>query len=308
MNFASTPTTSAEGPRIPRWALLALLPPIARVAWAIGHGGARWEDLAVLGIVAGLVAGGRRARRVLAGAYPFGLVVMLYESLRRAGGSSAIEAVHVCDLRARELAIFGANLSGRRVTWGEWLQAHPSSVLDALCAVPYATFLLACCACAAWLFVRDGQRMIRFGWSFFALSLAGFATYRIYPAAPPWYYHAHGCLVDAAARASEGPALARVDARVGVHYFAAMYGRSTSVFGAMPSLHVGYTLLAVLAGWPTWRLAWRIAGAAYVAWMIFAAVYLDHHWVLDTLAGATYAALVAIAAWAIAVRRPWRSS
>ena len=85
------------------------------------------------------------------------------------------------------------------------------------------------CAWAArvWLYVRDYPRMLRFTWCFFALNVAGFVTYHLYPAAPPWYFHAHGCAVDVLAHASEGPALARVDARLGIHYFAGMYGRAS---------------------------------------------------------------------------------
>lgn len=310
MSVAPAVAAPEPGARVPRWAWLAMAPPLARIAWATTHGGVRWEDAAVTALVATLLAAGPRAKEVLAGAYPLGLVVLLYESLRRSGGANAVGAVHVCDLRAGELALFGVDLHGQRVTWGEWWQAHPSAALDALCALPYATFLLACCACAAWLFVRDRPAMVRFGWSFLALNVVGFATYRLYPAAPPWYYHAHGCLVDAAARASEGTALARVDERLGFPFFAAMYGRSANVFGAMPSLHVGYAALAVLAAWPTWGAAWRAVGVAFFALMAFAAVYLDHHWVLDTLVGTAYAVTVALGARAVstALRAHARSS
>ena len=48
------------------------------------------------------------------------------------------ETVHLCDLRAHELALFGVTMNGQRVTFHDWFQAHPSPVLDALCAIPYA--------------------------------------------------------------------------------------------------------------------------------------------------------------------------
>jgi len=198
-----------------------------------------------------------------------------------------------------ELALFGVTMDGQRVTYHDWFQAHPSPVLDALCAVPYATFILVCIACATWLYLRDYPRMLRFTWCFFALNVAGFVTYHVYPAAPPWYFHAHGCTVDVLARASEGPALARVDARLGLHYFAGMYGRSASVFGAMPSLHCAYPLLVVLEGWKSFSRPWRAASVAFLSLMVFSAVYLDHHWVLDALAGMTYCLVVVGAARAL---------
>jgi hypothetical protein len=142
------------------------------------------------------------------------------------------------------------------------------------------------------MYVRDYPRMVRFAWCFFALNIAGFITYHLYPAAPPWYFHAHGCAVDIHAHASEGPALARVDSWLGVHYFAGMYGRASDVFGAMPSLHCAYAGLVVLEGWAVFGRPWRAASVGFFALMVFAAVYLDHHWVLDAVAGCAYCVVV----------------
>jgi membrane-associated phospholipid phosphatase len=133
--------------------------------------------------------------------------------------------------------------------------------------------------------------MQRFTWAFFALNVAGFVTYHLYPAAPPWYLHAHGCAVDLAAHASPGDALARVDAMTGVPYFAGMYGRASDVVGAMPSLHVAYPLLIVLAGWRVLGWPGRAAALGFLASMCFAAIYLDHHWISDEIVGLTFGAV-----------------
>jgi inositol phosphorylceramide synthase catalytic subunit len=244
------------------------------------------------------------ACRIAVGALPLGLVALVYAAMgkvRNVGVSPA--SVHLCDLRAREVALFGISMNGARVTPNDWWQAHSSRALDAVCAVPYATFVLVCAAFAVWLYGRDYARMVRFGWCFLALNLAGFATYHLYPAAPPWYCHAHGCTVDVSAMASEGPALARVDAWIGVPYFASMYSRSSAVFGAIPSLHVAYALLVVLEGWDVLPGAWRAASAAFFALMCFAAVYLDHHWVEDVIAGAVCSVVVASVARAVTAPR-----
>jgi hypothetical protein len=117
----------------------------------------------------------------------------------------------------------------------------------------------------------------------------GFITYHVYPAAPPWYFHTHGCVVDVLARSSEGPNLARVDALLGVHYFQGLYGRSNDVFGAVPSLHVAYPLVVVLDGWRLFGRFGKIFTTSFWAVMCFAAVYLDHHWVIDVILGLIYA-------------------
>jgi hypothetical protein len=277
--------------------ILAPLPFVAHAAWAIWVGRFRWENGALLVVIVVLFVTGPRTRRFLVGVYPLALVGLLYSVMKvfqNAGVSPS--TIHLCDLRRHELALFGLmTRGGRRITLHDWFQAHPSRILDLLCAIPYGTFIFVCIACAAWLYARDYVAMKRFTWSFFVLNVAGFATYHLYPAAPPWYFHAHGCRIDMLAPASEGPNLARVDAMLHMRYFAGMYGRASDVFGAMPSLHVAYPLLVAIEGWHTFGPGLRAASVAFYGSMCFAAVYLDHHWVLDVVAGSAYCVAVAAA-------------
>ncbi len=277
--------------------LIACLPFVVHAAWTAANHRFRLENGAELLLVVAALLAGPRLKKLLAGAYPLALVGLLYDSMKTIEnvGVSA-DTVHLCDLRAREVALFGVTVNGQRGTFHDWLQAHSSPLLDRICAVPYATFIFVCIATAAWLYVRDYPRMVRFTWCFFALNVAGFVTYHLYPAAPPWYYHAHGCVIDVHAAASEGPNLARVDAWLGVPYFARMYGRATDVFGAMPSLHCAYACLVALEGWAVFRPPWRAASVGFFVLMCFSAVYLDHHWVLDAMAGITYCTLIVAAA------------
>ena len=290
----------------PGWTILAPLPFFAHAAWAASRGAFHWDNAAILVLVLVLFAAGPRTKRLFLGVYPIGLVGLLYDSMRVVQNVGVTpDTVHVCDLRAHELALFGLDMNGERVTFHDWFQAHPSAVLDGLCAIPYATFIFVSIACAVWLYIRDYPRMVRFTWCFLALNVCGFVTYHLYPAAPPWYFHTHGCAVDILSRASEGPALARVDARLGIHYFAGMYGRSSSVFGAMPSLHCAYAFLVAIEGWAVFSKAWRGASVGFFALMCFSAVYLDHHWVLDAIAGVVYCLVVVAAARGLT---RWRAS
>jgi membrane-associated phospholipid phosphatase len=186
--------------------------------------------------------------------------------------------------------------SGERGSVHDWLQLHDSLPLDLVAAIPYGTFLFVAIGFAIYLYVKDYERMRVFGWVFLLVNLAGFATYHLYPAAPPWYFHAHGCTVDLAAHASEAPKLARVDAFLGIHYFHDFYGRASDVFGAMPSLHVAYPLLILLFGWPVMHTLGRTFAVVFLVLMCSAAIYLDHHWIVDVLVGLGYAlAIFAIA-------------
>jgi membrane-associated phospholipid phosphatase len=76
-----------------------------------------------------------------------------------------------------------------------------------------------------------------------------------------------------------------------------MYSKGSSVFGALPSLHCAYPLLLVIQGWRSFGPKLRAVALAYYAAMVFSAVYLDHHWIIDALLGSAYAATVAGAMW-----------
>lgn len=235
-------------------------------------------------------------KRLFFGLLPLGLVALLYDGMRFVKNVGLTESnVHLCDLRNAELRWFGVNTGAARVTIQDWCQAHASIWLDVLCAIPYGTFLLVVASYALFLFFRDFSAQQRFAWGFLLLNVAGFLTYHLYPAAPPWYYHQHGCVVDLQAAASAGPNLERVDALVGVAYFTGFYGRASDIFGAIPSLHVAYPLLMAVEGWRRHNGLGRSLLVLFYAAMCFSAVYLDHHWVVDILVGSGYALIVALA-------------
>jgi hypothetical protein len=267
--------------------LLITLPFMAWPLYCLARGEARWELVALLVLVPVLATASAASKKLLVGIYPLGLVGLFYDSMRFFK-DVGLTRLHDCDLRDLELSLFGFTSGGARMTIHDWVQAHPNLPLDLVCAVPYGTFIFASIAFAAFLYWKDYPALQRYAWTFFALNVAGFVTHHLYPAAPPWYFHSHGCAVDLATRASEGPNLARVDAFIGFRYFGGFYGRSKDVFGAMPSLHVTYPLLILLEGWRNFRAPMRAASVMFFVTMVFAAVYLDHHWVLDVIAGIAY--------------------
>ncbi len=72
---------------------------------------------------------------------------------------------------------------------------------------------------------------------------------------------------------------------------------TTNPVAAMPSLHVGWAVWAVLALWPVLRRrAARILAAAYPAFMALSVIVTGNHWLLDAAAGAALAVLTYAAA------------
>ena len=271
-------------PSAPFWLLVAF--------WLV-QGKLRGDHLALALLATLLASWSEWSRRLCLGILPLGLVGVLYDSMRAVKNVGLTrDNVHVCDVRAIDQRLFGLDLNGARATWHDYLQQHATPFLDVYCAIPYGIFLAVMIAYAVYLFRRDYPALQRFTWSFLALNVAGFITYHLYPAAPPWYYHHYGCAVDLATHASEGPNLARVDGWLGIPFFAGMYGRSSDVFGAVPSLHVAYPLLLLIDGFRRHRWLGRVLLVWFYLSMCFAAVYLDHHWVFDIVVGSLYAVVI----------------
>jgi hypothetical protein len=251
----------------------------------------RWDHVALAVGMTGLAWGNKGSKRLFIAILPLSFVALLYDGMRciRTLGM-APEDVHVADLRALEMRLFGIGSGSSRMTVQDWCQQRrPSTLLDLYCAVPYGIFIFVEVGYAFYLFWRHPRAQRRFAWAFFVMNLAGFATYRLYPAAPPWYFHQFGCEVDLDTPSNPGPSLKRVDAMLGFPYFDGLYGRGSDVFGAVPSLHVAYPMLMLWEGWPLHGALARSLLVWFYGSMSFAAVYLDHHWIVDIVLGTAYA-------------------
>lgn len=130
------------------------------------------------------------------------------------------------------------------------------------------------------------KRSSRILWSFLVLNLLGWATWHIYPAAPPWYVEKYGLGPTDLGVPASAAGLVRFDELLGVGLFQGAYSYSEVVFGAIPSLHAAYAFLAVY--FAVKFGAARFASFVFFAAMGFAAVYLSHHYVLDVVLGALY--------------------
>jgi hypothetical protein len=242
-------------------------------------------------LILALAYGNARTKRLYLAAYPVGMVALLYDMMRYVKNIGVSpERVHDCDLRALELGLFGfaGGPNGERITPGDWFYAHHTTAADLYFAFPYGTFIFACLITGTLLYFRDYPAMQRFCWIFFLMNMLGFVTYHVVPAAPPWYFHAHGCEISMTAMPSAGLRLEHVDQVLGISYFQGMYGRSSDLYGAIPSLHVAYPLLVLVEGWKSFGKVGRGLAIVYCVSMTIAAVYLDHHWIIDVLCGYVY--------------------
>ncbi len=277
--IASLSESEMTGVRVAAAAVAVLY---AGVMWA--GGALRTEHIVLNGLLAAIPWIGPRSAHFMRLAIPLWLTALLYESHRWLLPFRG--EIHVADLYAAERALFPAPGGG---TWPEFFGTHNHPVVDLLAGFAYSTYFAWAIAVGIILFVlREPGRFHQVVWNFLMLNVVGIGIYLLYPAAPPWYVMEHGLgPADPNALPSAAGCL-RIDALLGIRYFESFYSRSPNVFGAMPSLHVAYPILAV---WHTWDRGWkwRAPTLAYALLMGFSAVYLSHHYILDVLAGAAIA-------------------
>jgi membrane-associated phospholipid phosphatase len=298
------------------WGLLArewLLPSrtMKRRAWpaAIGLGyialvgalGGLRPDHVIIGLLGLLDLYNEKTRLFLEQFLPFIATGAIYDSMRYFYWQGIEGHVHVAEPYLLERSWFG--ISG--LTPNEWFDRHQSVALDLACGLAYLVFVAEYLAAAfALFFFRRFDVLRKFTLCFLVVNLLGFITYFLYPAAPPWYVAEHGLGPALMNVEPQKAAAARFDLLLGTHFFDQMYGRGIDVYGAIPSLHVTYPLLATWAAFRTPELRWARAPAiAFFLLMCLSAVYLQHHYVIDVLLGIAYA-LVAFAIVTAGLR--WR--
>lgn len=297
-----TTDVHSQGPPQQSRAWLAPVAVVAVYVAIIGLvGDIRLEHVLIGTLTVGLGVIGGKARKFMVDMTPYLVLALGYDMVRYVREAVVVrpEQVLGCGLRDAELALFSV---APGVTPQDWLTAHHVAALDLIAAVPYFGFIYIAFGYAGYLFFQDRPRMRQYLWSLTVANYIAFVMYVVVPAAPPWYLRMHGCNIDLAALPNPA-GLVRVDEMLGIHYFQSFYSRSSSVFGALPSMHCAFPVLGLLTAWKstTWKTRW--IHVAYAMLMFGAAVYLDHHWIIDAIAGWLVAVVaVVLVAWVFRLR------
>ena len=261
-------------------------------------GGLRADHAALVAAALAIYYAGPRLRMVGRFLLPLLLMVAVYDA-QRYWAEELRGRVRVSEPNELERAWFGVTMGGETVTPAAWWQQHTHAALDLVCGAAYLVFVPVFLMAVAWW--RFGKKMPEAEdvmWAMLWLNVSAYVVWMLYPAAPPWYVDRHGLGPALLSALPEAGGAARFDALLGVTWFADYYGRNANVFGAIPSLHVGQTFLAVLFAWRFRSL--RAVTTGFWLLTLFASVYLNHHYLVDGLAGMALAGV----AWAMAGRKP----
>jgi membrane-associated phospholipid phosphatase len=180
-----------------------------------------------------------------------------------------------------------------------WLQEHlyhPGQVQwwEIGTTLVYISHFLTVPTVAVILWMRNRQLSYRFMRRWITLTLAGLATYFLYPATPPWMASQDGDLAEHVYRLSSNGFGA-----LGLHSAGntlnALQADQSNPVAAMPSLHSAYALMAVAFFLPMVPKRWWPVLLLYPLAMTFTLVYSGEHYIADVLAGWTYVGLTFIA-------------
>lgn len=244
--------------------------------------------------------GWRLVVRVCADWAPFVAVLTAYTLTRGTADSFGL-AVHEQDLADAERWLFGG------VEPTAWIQAHlydssagSATWYDGLLTLVYTSHFVVTPMLTAVLWLRDRAAWLLFTARFVVLSIAGLATYIVFPAAPPWLAAQDGVIQPIERLSARGWTFFGLD-----HVASALTDgqKAANSVAAMPSLHTAMSVLVALTIGARISSRWRWLLAVYPAAMALALVYFGEHWVLDVLAGLAYALAAYWVVGAVARRR-----
>lgn len=271
--------------------------------WAYFGIGWRTDHLVLGGGLALLFFSTRRTRKfVLAFAF-FWIYLVLYDSLR-VFPSYLVNDVSIEPLYNLEKSLFGMGSGSERITFNEYFREHTLPVLDFLAGASYLMWVPMPLVFAVYLYYKNPESAVRFWLAWMVVNLLGFLGYYLYPAAPPWYVELHGFefYVDTPSNAA---GLLNFDKVIGSPVFLDMYGKSSNIFGAVPSLHSAYPLIVFYFAWRN-KMKAVLPFVGLVALGIwFGAVYTRHHYTVDVVLGILCAALGLIIYEQVIIRQPW---
>lgn len=227
-------------------------------------------------------------KNLLVGAAPFLgylLIFKYYNALRDATGLSEMIKPNRELLPWLDQSIF--QCLPHRV-----LSAHPNTVLDVLAAIPYLIHFPLPVLFALYLYVnvRRRRQIYAFLWCAGWVNLLAVIVQFLFPMAPPWFtdtavFDDHGSFVRSG---NNEAGFERLDNLMQMHMFHNIYGASPVKFGAMPSLHVAWpAIILVCKPWFSTHF-----GVFHVVWIAWAAMYSNHHYAIDAVAGILLAVVV----------------
>lgn len=236
----------------------------------------------------------KKGKSYLTNIVPFVLAWMLYD-ITRGIADNISPTIHTREIYYLELKLFGWMFGDQIPSF--WAQKHQNDTLLVIYAVFYlfhfaAPFMTAIVI----LYKSKDEEMFReYVMAFLLTSYAALITFIIFPVAPPWYVYDHGFVqpTDRAGLRESAANLISVDKMFQTNVLGDFYATfNYNAFAAFPSLHAGYSYLVayyLIREYYPKVGKWALLAIIYPIGVWSGAVYLNHHFIVDLLAGMLYA-------------------
>jgi hypothetical protein len=274
---------------------------VALVLWSAHYGVPVQRELVILWTCGALacVSIGRPPREIaqlVLDWLPIVAVLWVYDLTRGSADSFGV-GVHLHPMIDFDRAVFGEVPT-------VWLQERlyePGGVQwwDVAFTLVYTSYFIVPFALAGWLWARDRPGFQRFTRRLVTLSLAGLATYILFPAAPPWMASEMGLIGEVHRSTARGWEVLSVGT---ASLFSKGQGTANLV-AAVPSLHSAITTLVALVLWGrVRRRKLRPLLLLYPLAMGLTLMATGEHYFFDVALGWVYAGAV-MGAWTVWERR-----
>jgi len=209
---------------------------------------------------------------------PFLLMLFTYEVIRSVILAVGTDGLHVTDLIIWEQALCAGIIPSFALQQA-WSTTTYTWLVDLVANIFYMTHFFSVIVMGLVLWTKRKAHYWTFVLGLSVLSYAGFLTYVVFPAAPPWWASLHGYL--------KGQPINLAHSLLSPAYIYA----TANPLGAMPSLHTAWPFYLFFYSMYVWgRKALPVL--ILPVGVAVSSIYLGHHYLVDILAGIGYAAIV----------------
>jgi hypothetical protein len=226
---------------------------------------------------------------------PFGALLLVYESFR--GIVSHINhKVNFTWMIDVDKLLFGGSLP--TVKLQEWFYHGTLQWYDFIFYMTYMLHFVLPLGLALLVWKLRPAHYWRVVASYVVLSFAGFVTYVLFPAAPPWMASMQGFMPEIHRISSD------VYAAMGIESTLSVYnGIAPNPVAAVPSLHAGYATLLPIFVWMLFGVRWGLIALLYPLIILVGTVYSGEHYAIDEILGVFYAGVAITAVYLFTMQR-----
>ena len=263
--------------------VLPVLLAVLYTLWVAGTIGFRFDHAFLIVICLIAYYAHTQSRRFVLAFTGFIFYWILYDSIR-VYPNFMFQEVHIKAPYLLEKSLFGIRATdGQVLIPCEYLQQFIHPVWDIIGGICYINWLSIPLLLGAYWWWKDKDLFMRFSLVFLLANIISFIVYYAYPAAPPWYVAQYGFETHYGISGSAG-GLIRFDEFFNVSVFKNMYELNPNIFGAIPSMHSAFPAIVLLYGLKSFRYL-NILFLLHAIGIWITAVYSQHHYIIDVLAG-----------------------